>query len=174
MRFAATPSTTFIPDWIAFAYTRGKQKRTFVLHHHKRFPTLSWTVLHKFTHGRRYQVATKQKDLLPALIECGRDAIEGWINHTSRVSTLCASGATETPPWPRVSCRAYHTLPAKDAAEPSAPLRGAHSRKPRMQQTMCRPRRELVQPLEKADFYKGVEGSCAHLLPVEGRPCAPK
>jgi hypothetical protein len=169
----------YVDDWIAFAYTRkAHQKRTFVLHHHKRFPTLSWTVLHKFTHGRRYAVASSQKPLLPALIECGRDAVEGWINHTTRSSTACASGATEVPPWPRVSCRAYPKLPVSDdAAEPSAPLRGStHSRKLRNppQQTACRPRRELVQPLEKAEFYRGVEGWCAHLLPVEGRPCHTK
>ena len=106
----------FVDDWIAFAYTRGRSRRTFVLHGQKRFPGLSWTVQHLFTHGRRYKVSMAQKGLLPALVECGRDTVDGWINHTRRAAAACAAGAEEPPPWPRVNCRAYETLPrAADA-----------------------------------------------------------
>ena len=100
----------YVDDWIAFAYTRGRQRRTFVLHGHNRFPRLDWTVQHVFTHGRRYKVSLAQKGLLPALIECGRDAVDGWINHTARVATACAAGGPP-PAWPRVSCRAVATMP---------------------------------------------------------------
>ena len=104
----------YVDDWIAFAYTHGRMRRTYVLHGHRRFPKLDWTVQHVFTHGRRYKVSLGQKGLLPALIECGRDAIEGWINHTTRVDAACAAGKPP-PSWPRVSCRAVTTLPPAGA-----------------------------------------------------------
>jgi len=34
----------FVDDWIAFTYTRGRSRRTFVLAGHKRFPSLFWRV----------------------------------------------------------------------------------------------------------------------------------
>ena len=45
----------YVDDWIAFAYTRGRNRRTYVLHRHSRFPDLDWTVQHIFAH-RRYKV----------------------------------------------------------------------------------------------------------------------
>ena len=45
----------FVDDWIAFAYTRGRGRRTYVLHRHARFPGLDWTVQHQFA-KRRYKV----------------------------------------------------------------------------------------------------------------------
>ena len=62
-----------------------------------------------------------QKSYLPALIECGRDAIDEWLNHTERVKAACAAGVPE-PVWPRVSCRAVAALPP-----PSAPLPLVHA-----------------------------------------------
>ena len=104
----------FVDDWIAFAYTRGRKRRTFVLHRHSSFPKLDWTVQHQFA-KRRYKVAMAQKGYLPALVECGRDTIDEWLNHTERVKAACAAGVPE-PVWPRVSCRAVAALPP-----PSAP-----------------------------------------------------
>ena len=57
----------FVDDWIAFAYTRGRKRRTFVLHRHGTFPDLDWTVQHQFTR-RRYKVReTPARPLSPAV-----------------------------------------------------------------------------------------------------------
>ena len=101
----------FVDDWIAFAYTRGRHRRTYVLHGTKRFKGLDWTVEHVFTHGRRYKVSMSQKGYLPALIECGREAVDGWINYTIASKAKCAEGAEAPPPWPRISCRAVAQMP---------------------------------------------------------------
>lgn len=161
----------FVDDWIAFAYTRGKQRRTFVLSGNKRFPNLIWRVQHMFTHGRRYQVSMKQKGLLPALVECGRDAVDAWINESVRAAAACAAGAAERPPWPRVSCYAHATLPsASSAAErPRWPQAGRRTNRSRAVQQLCRPRVEPVVPLERDGFYKQAEGWCALLHPTDRR-----
>jgi hypothetical protein len=160
-----------------------------VLHNHKRFPSLSWTVQHVFTHGRRYKVAMGQKGLLPALVECGRDAIEGWINHSARADAECVAGAQEPPPWPRVSCRAVEVLPKPDghaAADEGRSLEGrglragavarrqaqrANRTRTPPQAQLCRPRLEPVLPLEKSGLYKQAEGWCAQQLPTDRGPC---
>lgn len=189
----------FVDDWIAFTYTRGRKRRTFVLAGHKRFPSLFWRVQHVFTHGRRYKVAMAQKGLLPALIECGRDAVDGWINHTERAAAVCASGAAVPPPWPRVSCRAEAQLPTADRSalisgwpdaytpvtapdwgmsavmssskRASTPNRTrAHHDAPPPEQ-VCRPRLEAIRPLENAGLYKQAAGYCAQLLPIDRGRC---
>lgn len=169
----------YVDDWIAFAYTHGRTRRTYVLHGHKRFPRLDWTVQHVFTHGRRYKVSLNQKGWLPALIECGRDAIEGWVNHSLRVDAECAAGRPPLP-WPRVSCRAVAAMPAPSASAGGAsfddsahPVTAAgkghgrgHGREPKVPRETppkerCEPRRETVMPLEKNGFMSQAAGWCA-------------
>lgn len=65
------------------------------------------------------QVAMAQKGFLPALIECGRDAVDGWLNHSERAQAACASGAPEPPAWPRISCRAVVTMPPPSPPPPA-------------------------------------------------------
>ena len=187
----------FVDDWIAFAYTRGRQRRTFVLAGHKRFPDLFWRVQHVFTHGRRYKVSMGQKGLLPALVECGRDAIDAYINQSARARAACAAGAFARLPWPRVSCRAYETLPTPlehhvtshwpygtDSAPTPLPMssalhrRGLHSnrtlraaRGETSLELVCRERAEAVLPLEKSGFYKQAAGWCAQLHPFDRGLC---
>ena len=177
----------FVDDWIAFTYTRGRARRTFVLHRHSKFPNLDWTVQHVFTHGRRYKVAMSQKGYLPALIECGRDAVDAWINQTERASAACASGAAAPPPWPRVSCKAVEKLPPP-SPPPLPPKVGKRrggkngggdggdgddgNKKVEAPEQRCQLRSEKVMPLEKAGFYSQAAGYCATLYAWHAPPCA--
>ena len=174
----------FVDDWIAFTYTRGRNRRTYVLHGHKRFPGFDWTVQHVFTHGRRYKVAMSQKGYLPALIECGRDAVDTWINYTVARQAACDAGAAEPPSLPRASCRAVVQLPtfsppppplmasttkraprgAKGAAAAAAAASGdGENKRVEEPEQRCSPRREMVMPLEKVHFYEQAAGWCATL-----------
>ena len=177
----------FVDDWIAFTYTRGRARRTYVLHQHRRFPRLDWVVQHVFTHGRRYRVALAQKNFLPALVECGRDAVDAWLNHSARAAEACNAGAAQQPPWPRVSCRSVAAMPAgateepqkaaARAAEPPPPTsgRGAARREASAEAEpllWCQPRREKVVPLEKNGFYGGAAGWCAQMFAFDRGACS--
>jgi hypothetical protein len=52
-----------------------------------------WIVKHRFSHGRRYAIAAKQKHILPGLIECGRSVVSAAAARLNRSAAALGSGA---------------------------------------------------------------------------------
>ena len=97
----------YTDTWILYVYVHalGDRKRIVKLGRADNF-----TAMHSFER-RRYRPSTTQLKLLPALTECGRDAIASYINRSREHNRGIVSGGgvmTST----AVSCRAYESLPA--------------------------------------------------------------
>lgn len=109
----------YVDDWITYAYVPWKKtyddERAFLLHHHRRFPKVDFIVVHKFTR-RRYRPSTGQQALLPALVECAREAIAAYVRRVraARADTKDAPSNASLSASP-VSCVAHASLPPEGA-----------------------------------------------------------